>query len=518
MSDLAPLTVALSVRPFRSVVFVPVLEEVTWQAMFRFALRCQTATWGGWGNLVLPMPGGDGSEDELLWALLDVFDADTFHSLPVSTGDLEELAPDFYRRRHEAVQQELKKISFGEEERVSEQLRAEQLAPLMLAEDLQELLIRRVAPLSGENRLSPFIREAGDPPEWPLVAAEKLKPLPATVEVFTGWPDDDLALLGAAVHGELSPRLRAQLTAAGMKVNETAVTGGSSAWDSAIELRQGVPSQALSSLGLAQYWRPGAQLPGMVLSIGDDAWDFSLACARDRMIGDARWLPTRAADDPQALMSVARIAARIRTRTTNPLRVCSVSAPQEASRFVQELDVFASGLPVEICDPLELVPSSPGRFYERERVGFYHAMVVHAGVTPALPTPVPQNVEPQSANEIRWMTDADVEGWAAVRHPSLSAHVLSRPITEEMTRCGHDGVTYFCPGPMTWAGRSLETQTVRPKLRPLTFLEQVESLLTAAGCGARRPPTRESTSSSPPRSSAASTNSLTRCQTSGPRC
>jgi hypothetical protein len=121
------------------------------------------------------------------------------------------------------VRQELKKLSpeFAEEDRVYEQLRAEQLVPLMLAEDLQELLIRRVAPLSGENRLSPFIRDAGDPPEWPLVTADKLKPLPAVVDVFAGWPNGELALLAAAVHGELSPRLRAQLTAAGVKVNET---------------------------------------------------------------------------------------------------------------------------------------------------------------------------------------------------------------------------------------------------------------------------------------------------------
>jgi hypothetical protein len=47
------------------------------------------------------MREGDGAKDEFLWALLDIFDADTFHPLPVSTSDLEELAPEFYRRRHE---------------------------------------------------------------------------------------------------------------------------------------------------------------------------------------------------------------------------------------------------------------------------------------------------------------------------------------------------------------------------------------------------------------------------------
>ncbi|HLH65305.1 MAG TPA: hypothetical protein VKV27_06345 [Solirubrobacteraceae bacterium] len=121
------------------------------------------------------------------------------------------------------------------------------------------------------------------------------------------------------------------------------------------------------------------------------------------------------------------------------------------------------------------------RLYEREQVGFYQSVVIHNGMSPGLPTPIPQNVDASSGNEIRWMTDVDVEGWSAIRHPALSGHVFSLPVTAEYTRCGRDTVSYFCPGPMTWTSRSLETQTVRPKLAPLSFFEQVKSVLNDAG-------------------------------------
>lgn len=79
------------------------------------------------------------------------------------------------------------------------------------------------------------------------------------------------------------------------------------------------------------------------------------------------------------------------------------------------------------------------------------------------------------------MTDVDVEGWSAIRHPGLSGHVLQQPITAEFTRCGRENSAYFCPGPITSTSRSLETQTVRPKLAPLSFFEQVEGVLRDAG-------------------------------------
>jgi hypothetical protein len=140
---LTPLSVALSPRPFRAVVFVARVPGVPWRALYRFALRCQTATWGGWANIVLPMPQGDASDDELLWALLDVFDADTYHSLPVRPQDLEDLAPDFYR---ETVEEASHGLPASFDTQMLGARRAHQLVPLMLDDELQRHLVQRVAP------------------------------------------------------------------------------------------------------------------------------------------------------------------------------------------------------------------------------------------------------------------------------------------------------------------------------------------------------------------------------------
>lgn len=481
MDGLAPLTIALSVRPLRSVIFVPRLREVPWQRLFRFVLRVQSGVWGGWGNLVLPLTLDEANENELLWKVLDAFDADSYHSLPVNVGDLAELAPDEYQRRYQQRREELADLSPEFlVDHIPDELRTEVVAPFLLPEALQELLVRRLAPLATDNRRLPVYGELADPPAWPLVAIEHLRPLPTELRVYTGWSDEDLALMGVSAHGELTPRLRQALTDAEVKVNEQDIANPHAAWRMALELRPGVPSRELAMLGLAQYFRPGASLPGLVLCVGDEPWDFAFALARERMAGDARWLPSRAADDPEALAAVTRLATQVRRRSTQPVTLCSVSSPEAVERLAQALADVAKGLLVEIRNPLELVPAAPGRLYERERVGFYQSVVVHNGMSPGLPTPLPQNVDAESANEIRWMTDVDAEGWSAIRHPGLSRHVLSQPITAEVTRCGRENVSYFCPGPMTWTSRSLETQTVRPKLAPLTFFQQVEAVLSDA--------------------------------------
>jgi hypothetical protein len=146
MTELAPITVALSVRPLRSVVFVPALKEVSWQRLFRLVLQRQTSTWGGWGNLVLPLQA-NAAEDELLWALLDVYDADSFHALPVNVADLADLAPDEYQRRYEERREELADLppEFLADH-IPDELRADVVAPFLLPDPFQELLVRRLAP------------------------------------------------------------------------------------------------------------------------------------------------------------------------------------------------------------------------------------------------------------------------------------------------------------------------------------------------------------------------------------
>lgn len=474
----------MSVRPLRSVLFVATPEGVPWQSAFRVALRSQTATWGGWSNLILPVPDEVDTNNELLWALLDVFDADLFQALPIHAGDLVDVAAAYYRERFRARREELINEPV---ERAHAELSTEMLTSPILDNDLQKLLIGRVAPLSGQGQLSGFLQNVFDPPGSPLVAVERLRPLPQDVVVDVGWPDDDFALMGAAMNGELSPRFRDALENTGVGIIESEVPDTAAAWNAALTIRANSPSRQLANLGLNRYFRPGAPNPGLVICVGDQQWDFALACALERLGVDACWVPPRAAEDLVALSTLAGCARRARQYATTgrPPRICTVASPQALADLSEALGGMLKDIGIETCQPIDVVPPMPGRTYERERVGFYQATLLQKGTTPRLPTPIPENVRTDPSNDIRWMTDIDVEGWRSIRHPALAGHLLTLPVTEELTRCGRDVVSYMCPGPLIRPGIGLESQTVRPKLTPATLREQVELVLRAAGWGVK---------------------------------
>jgi hypothetical protein len=188
MSDLGQLTVSLSVRPLRSAMFVPEVEGIAWQKLFRAALRIQTATWGGWGNLVLPVPEGAGARDELLWPVLDAFDADMLHGLLITAADMEVLAPDFYAGRFEAVRRAFEGTALSDDEDIADELSRQRVGPAELDGEFQKLLLERVAPLGGAG-LPTLLYDARDPPSWPLVDAAHLRPLPKMLRTYSSWPE-----------------------------------------------------------------------------------------------------------------------------------------------------------------------------------------------------------------------------------------------------------------------------------------------------------------------------------------
>jgi hypothetical protein len=482
--NLNPVAVALSVRPMRSVLLVPGVAGIPWQGLFRRAFRCHTSTWGGAGNLVLPVPADNGAHDELFWALLDVFDADTFHGLPIRAGDVETLAPDYYE---EHFGQRTRDLIAGVAEELREQALAELAGEAITGVDFdkgfQDLLMQRVAPLASVTGLEGFRYDAADPPHWPLTSAEKLRPLPAELVSRTSWPTEDIALLNAATNGEMSPRLEEALRTAGVRI-QTSKVNPTLAWNDAVTVGRGASLYALSALGLERHFYPGTQSSGLVLVVGEEPWDFAFACALDRFGVDARWVPTYAKDDLMALHAYSTLARNIRQYSgAATVRVCSTSDQNAAGQLTAILSGKSQDLAVfHTFDPLDLVPTAPCRLYEKENVGAWQTMLVIDGTTPLLPTPIPRNVEANSPDDIHWMTDVDVENWDGARHASLDARMLLSPALMGGTaRSGREALSYMSPGVMTWSHRSLASQAVRPKLAPLSFQDQVLSILTDAG-------------------------------------
>jgi hypothetical protein len=482
MHNLSAVSVALSVRPLRSVVFVPEVEGVAWQRLFRMALRCHTATWGGWGNLALPLPSEDCAEDELFWALLDAFDADTFHAMPVTVGDLEWLSPQRYSERRAERERELVDWPEGVAAHAAEELRRELVTPAVLPGSAHELLRARVAPLAITPEVSTGDPYTSDLPPWPLTAAERLRPLPSQLHTGPCFPDDDLALIDAAAHGELSPRLHEVLTKA--DVNITPVErAGDADWLSAIHPRSGAPMRELAGLGADLYAARGGPEPGLVLCVGDDRWDFAFAHALNRLGVDAQWVPSRAAADSAALHALAAFARRFHRSSKLQVRLCSVSADDAAEALAAGLADPLVNLATERCRAHELIPMAPARIYERDRDLHYRPMLVHgAEMTPHLQTPVPKRLRAASPDDMHWMTDIEVEGWKSIRHHLLGRSLLSSlPITEGVVRCGRDAISYLCPNVMLRTHLSLESQTPRPQLAAAHLADQVEAVLTADG-------------------------------------
>lgn len=177
------------------------------------------------------------------------------------------------------------------------------------------------------------------------------------------------------------------------------------------------------------------------------------------------------------------LARQIRHYSGTPsLRLCSTSSDAAVAKLADVLAGQAKDLAVERHSPLDLIPSSPARFYERENVGSWQTTLVIDGATPLLPTPIPHNVEVVSPDDIHWMTDIDVEGWDGVRNEALESRLLMSPALMGGTaRSGREAVSYLSPNVMTATHRPLSSQAVRPKLIPLTFLAQVRAIFAEAG-------------------------------------
>ena len=466
----------------RSVILVPSAGDITWQAAFRKALLCHVATWGGCGNLVLPMLTNRDPHEELFWSLLDVFDPDTIHGLPLNVGDVEMFAPDVFRAKYETGKRELlASVPTELETQASEDFANRHVVGTDLSGDFQELLKKRLAPLSAVSGMPGFRYDASDPPHWPLTASEKIRPLPDELVLKIGWPTDDLAVMNAGTRGEMSPRLVTELRKAGVKVLALKVDPAGM-WMDAVVPGRGAPMWSLAGIGLESSFYSGAEPSGLVVCAGDEPWDLALAVALERLGVSARWAPTYTSDELMALHAYATLARRIRAHMGGPdIRVCSTSSAQAADDLAAALTRQKRDLAVERCDVLDLVPLSPMRLYEREGVGAWQTMLVIEGQTPHLPTPLPRFVESESTDDIHWMTDVHVENWDGVRHLSLEGVLFAAPALAGGTaRSGRDALSYMCPGVWSATSRSLARTTVRPRLAPLAFEEQVKEIFAAA--------------------------------------
>lgn len=478
--DVSYANVVLSARPLRSAVFVQPADGVPWQALYRFALRAETATWGGWGNLILPMPAEKDLEDPLLWRLVELFDADIYQALTATVGDMKDLSPAFY---HAAYEVPLAQAKATYPKSMHDQVASELARAVIATPDPPETFAAKL-----QNRLTAFAggvaQEArlglrGAVPDWPLTCATSLALPEATIRILGGWSSDDLALLAASTHGEMAPGMRATVTAAGATLRDETVSGVDEWLTAMVPMGQSAAS-AITNQGLERLHYQALD-PRVVFCVGDTPWDFALAVALDRLGIVARWVPASAASNLSAVAACYRLADMLKTHRGFEAHACSVSEPAAVNALINSWPTTSSD-PVSLTqiEPIDSLPELPGRLYERDRAARYQATVVLAGATPLLATPLLRNVTAADVNELRWMTDVRVDGWRAFRHQTLAKHLLA-DLSPDIARSGGDAVSYFCPNVITTGARSLEAQTVSSRLKPLSLFEQIRSVLQDAG-------------------------------------
>jgi hypothetical protein len=484
----AGLRIGLGVRPPRVAVGVPDVRGISWLRMFEAAIAAQTRVWGGIANWPFPL-NPRFTDSDLFWALADRFDADAWATYTPSIEDMQTLDEGWFdervasiRARHSDLQPE------DLEKYLVDHLAQPAVEPHQPAEAVRHRVLTQFAPFSPASATFEFEPIGGGEPSWPLVDVAGLAGLPDITRSPTTKRGSLYRLLLTAELGRISPSFeRALLRRAGF-VNHHP-------FGSRVEIARTLFARdhedgtfqpwpwALSEHGLAAYQRGRRTDRPVVVVVGDSAADFTLFYALRRWTSLAFWLPSVLRRSPIASRYLASAAVRFARRSTAGIAVTTSSTDirqvEEVAQFLRD-DLFTP-MSVTTAHWSELLPDEPNRWFETGNYGVPRQLVpLEGSTTTELPTPLPRRTEAIDPTDMRWITDVVVDGWAPLRNPAVGSVVLDAH-TPDFQRATATGAAYFCPSTLFVYGQDLETLTVRPRLRRLTLVQQLEATLNPQG-------------------------------------
>jgi hypothetical protein len=110
------------------------------------------------------------------------------------------------------------------------------------------------------------------------------------------------------------------------------------------------------------------------------------------------------------------------------------------------------------------------------------SLIVTAGQTGELATPMPVSIEPPDRTSHGWMVDVDVRDWSTFRHPLLAPRVLPGGFQSTFDqRIGRGGPAYFGLGGFIQAGLGIENALSRRHLAPAAVLDTLGGVLASEG-------------------------------------
>jgi hypothetical protein len=483
------LVAGLSVRPPRVGLLVPTrVQGASWIGLYEAALAAQATFWGGSGNIVLPLTR-DFTTNELFWELADLFDADAFVVYAPTWDEWAEIAPRAHRRSMAKLRADVEtKHGKNVADQLVEDASKETAIRVVPSEEQIQCLTRRVAPFHWDapRHIHLNFFDAISGAVWPLTDVRKFVELPADFEVPRAPPGVARKLLLTAAIGRFGRGARSMLADRGAVLRDSDLRKTWKWAEVAVGRRRGREQDdpwALSEVGLSPYRRGGLVDQRAALVVGNTPWDFSLFYALKRMSGMAWWLPSWLERDPTYMFYLGSALQFEPQAEGRDLVIVSASSVKARDRVARTI-AGAAGHPVNFRTAhwREALPDQPIRFYELHNVGRYQPIEIIDGATLPLDTPFPKRVSTAVPTQTGWITEIQARNWTPARDARLPKALLSeiRHGTDTM-RVTRDGVAYFCPDVMTFGADSLESAVVRPILRPLSVVQQVESVLVDAG-------------------------------------
>jgi hypothetical protein len=476
-----PINVTLLARPPRACVLVGQRSGFDWQTLFTAAIGAVTRLWGAPGNPLLPLPDTP-AQCELFWALVALLDPDVYLHHQPHWDDLEELAPEIYGRQRAAIEKELTRIdadiSFADEH-----LKLP-IDPQGLPEELQRELVARTAPLHLDGDFMYTLLSSERAGIHPLTDASLLRPLPESVIEPAASIDPLERLLLATEFGTLSPQLRRDLAEAGTEVETRELPHrlellrwifgiGGPGWTST--------PRRLGTQGLDWFQSVPMIEQKATIVVGEGPWDFALAYSLRCSGSLAWWLPESYLNDEGERQWVMQT---LRSLTHKGFRLVVTSASDDTAS-----ERVASGLSSSHNRESQIqhrvwrnvLPLRPSRLLMRDLVGVPQPLHLQDGHTSRLNTPVPAFGEGTEELEVRWMTEVSVEdGWPHARHSALGGKMIDT-LGSAMARTTADGIAYLGPGMFVRGGVPLALQATKPRLEPLSLLEQVTVIAEDSG-------------------------------------
>ncbi len=485
-SPTGALSLSLGVRPPRLGLLVPIVKGLSWPLVVECALASQAQIWGGQANLPFPMTPGF-EESELFWALADRLDADTYITTGLSVADMEEVEPNWYQRERARFDEQ---FADYDDEQIADHLTDFLRQPAVQAEvnpDLQGQLSDRLGVVDGRSGFFPFT--SMDEPRWPWgMDVSKLGRVPE--EIVALQTDRALGpvrkLLTTTVSGRLPNRLQTALEAKGVAVRPQMICDRGQ-WAQGVTGGQGddggISPWGPSEAGLAWYRTGHSSRGPATLVVGNNPWDFALFYALRRWTSLAWWLPSWLMRDRGYVRRLGIEIERLARHDAREVVVTTTSTISQRDRVAREIAGFRGPLGAAVADWRDLLPEEPGRYFEYEHMGRPTPVLLLGEETPELSTPLPQTAPEGDDHQMRWMVEARVDGWSPIRASSeLAAKSFLAPSYEHgMVRATRYGLAYFNPNVMTFSGQALASNTVRPKIHPLSLLAQLQARLEPHG-------------------------------------